>query len=259
MNELCLWVHGKSIRNEVLDGLFCLSVTGCNVDDKFLCFPGQDIVQCVRNHPMVLADNELSVKPGFEEIPDDYSDEFVQNVPINIDNIIRPYSDKELPHKGTEAKRMMTYSGELPFSDPDEYKAERAIEYVDEPWWLLIKEQIRDELALMILKTTFLEKTETEFKIHITPDNLGMLSDSLKTKIRKDLAEKEPLAEKLVFVEDPDSHAKSPNGLAHRKFMAIKNKMARQLNADKKFTEFIRYFGLNPTLDNLHLIKKADK
>lgn len=204
------------------------------------------------------AENQNSA-PGFEEIPDDYSDEFVQNVPINIDNIIRPYSDKELPHKGTEAKRMMTYSGELPFSDPDEYKAERAIEYVDDPWWLLIKEQIRDELALMILKTTFLEKTETEFKIHITPDNLGMLSDSLKTKIRKDLAEKEPLAEKLVFVEDPDSHAKSPNGLAHRKFMAIKNKMARQLNADKKFTEFIRYFGLNPTLDNLHLIKKADK
>lgn len=204
------------------------------------------------------ADNQNSA-PGFEEIPDDYSDEFVQNVPINIDNIIRPYSDKELPHKGTEAKRMMTYSGELPFSDPDEYKAERAIEYVDDPWWLLIKEQIRDELALMILKTTFLEKTETEFKIHITPDNLGMLSDSLKTKIRKDLAEKEPLAEKLVFVEDPDSHAKSPNGLAHKKFIAIKNKMARQLNADKKFTEFIRYFGLNPTLDNLHLIKKADK
>ena len=187
------------------------------------------------------------------DIPEpDYSAE------ISMDSVIHPFSDREPVAKGSEAKRMFTYEGVLPFSDPDEYRMDRAIEYVTDPWWLMIKEQIHDDYTLMILKNSFLEKTADRFAVHISSQNLLMLSEQIRKEIREKLSAVDPAAKELEFVEDPDCADRCPNGLARAKYYAIKRKMAKQLMENKKFTEFIRYFGLTPDLDNLHLLRRED-
>ena len=179
-----------------------------------------------------------------------------QNIAMpTLEDLINPYAKHELIQKGSEAKRMITYTGELPFEDPNEYLVERAYEYVDDYWWTLMRDHIKDEFIIMILKSTYLEKTDTEFKIHITKQNMLMISDSIKKQIIDFLAPYEPLAKKLTLVEDPECMAKSPTALANAKYQSIKRKMIRSLDQNSKFTKFVKYFGLNLDSDNLHLIK----